>query len=200
MRQLKKPVPRMASVGTLVALALQGERGRYWYHDAKRSATLAAEYYDVPLWVYADYLALFSPRVSVKRSIRLAHYYVEHGHYHPTTMKGIRASVDHYENTGEIRGPKTAPFARALLGDERAIVLDVWMAKAFKLPQAAFSRAAVHERACGRVRKAARKLGWTPAQVQAAVWYATVKAAGKRPGVLQTGVDTLYGWHPETTD
>lgn len=189
---------RMASVATLTKLAIAGESGRGWYQDARREAERASKLLDTPLWVYADYLALFSPRVSVIRSIRLANYYALTGQFHPTTMRGIRASVEHYEKTAEIRGPKTGPFARALLGAGDAIVLDVWMAVAFRVKQSAFSRKATHAVACGRIRMVARKLGWTPAEVQAAIWTATVRRAGKRPGKLRIVNETLFGPELET--
>lgn len=190
---MAKPIPPTASVQTLIRLAERGERGRRWYSVARREVLKASALLDVPPWYYADILAIFSPRVSVKRNIRLANYYLAVGEFHPTTLKTTRSAVEHYEDTGAIRGPKTAQFARAILGQSDAIVLDVWMARAFRVPQREFSRPAVRAKCEQRIRKVATALGWTACEVQSAVWTAVVRDAGKRPGQFLIVDDTLFG-------
>lgn len=191
-RQLK-PLPRLASVETLTRLAEQGSDGRSWYRVAREQVWQAAEFLDVTPWYYADILSLFSPRVSVIRNVRLTNYYLTIGEFHPSTMGVVRKAVEHYEQTGEIRGPKTSAFARALIGAGDAIVLDVWMAKSFGCDQQQFKRPAVRSVCERRIHKAADALGWTPAETQAAIWTATVRRANRRPGQLTIIIDTLYG-------
>lgn len=185
--------PRLASVSTLVRLAEQGEAGRFWYDEAREQVDRGSVLLNIAPRRFADLLALFSPRVAVKRSIRFAVRYAETGEYAADVMRSVRASVDHYEQTGEIRGPKTRPFADALRGDGSAIVLDVWMAVAFGVDQRAFNRVGVHAECTRRIRIAAKRLGWTPAETQAAMWYATVRNAGRSPGRLHIVRDSLFG-------
>jgi hypothetical protein len=141
----------------------------------------------------ADLLSVFSPRLQVLRSIRLTLEYIETGIVPSGVMRGTRAALEHYESTGEIRGPKTGPFARALRGDESAIVLDVWMAKAFGIPQTKLTGKAVAARCKGRIRTVARRLGWTPAETQAAIWTAAVRRAGRTPARFRLIERTLFG-------
>lgn len=185
---------RLTSVNRLVALAKEGKAGRYWYRHARRELLKACDILGEAPWYLADILALYSPRVSVKRNIRFAIGYIQTGRHAADVMRGIRASIDHYNATGQIRGPKTGPFAKAILGDESAVVLDVYMAEAFGINQAAFNLRPVHRECCRRIERAADILGWTPAQIQAAVWSATVKRVGRVniPAFTLTN-DTLWG-------
>jgi hypothetical protein len=169
----------IASVATLVKLAKLGEDGKGWYKHAKLEIEGAAFILDCDPKRFADILSLLSPRVSVTRNIRFAVKYLETGEHAHDVMRLIRSSVAHYEKTGEIRGPKTGPFASALLGNTEAIVLDTWMAVAFGFDQDEFRRKPVASECCKRIRKAAKILGWAPCEVQAAVWVATVRKAGR---------------------
>jgi hypothetical protein len=191
--QLESVTMRIASVETIVKLALAGQSGRNWYSHAASQVEQAAELLNCEAAYFADILAILSPRVSVKRNLRFAVRYVETGQFAPDIMRGIRAGIAHYHATGEIRGPKTAPFAAALKRDYSAIVLDVWMAKAFGIPQAAFSNKGTHAKCCKRIASAAKRLGWQNAEVQAAVWTAIVKASGRKPGQFNLVEISLFG-------
>lgn len=167
------PLPRLASIRTLERLALQGAEGRHWYRYATAEVAAAADRLGVTVERFSDVLAITSPRVSVRKNIGLAVRYLRTG---DTTgmLLGVRSALQHYETTGEIRGPKTEAFARACRGDLSAVVLDVWMARAFGVDQAKLSDSPrVHREATRRIRAVARRLDWKPAEVQAAIWTAT---------------------------
>ena len=67
-------------------------------------------------------------------------------------------------------GPKTGPFTRALLGDEDALVIDIWVSRALGVEPKHLDRKLTRAKAEKRLRAAARRLGWPVAQLQAAVW------------------------------
>ena len=186
---------RIASVDTLEKLALAGADGAGWYDYAHGQVRAGAALLGVAPRRLADLLAVFSPRVTVKRSIRLAVTYARTGEVPYGVLQPTRLALDVYERTGRIRGPKTEPFARALTGDADAVTLDVWMAKAFGVDQSLFSAKGIHDRCRRRVESTARRLGWTPAEVQAAVWTATVRRSGRKVNSLAFTIvnRTLYG-------
>lgn len=159
----------MRTVKLLARYAVAGAHGRAWYDETREAITDLAYILDVQPQYLADVLAITSPRVHVRRNIRIAVRYIRTGDL-DGVLPGVRAALAHYEATGEIRGPKTSAFAAALMGDPDAIVLDVWMARALGVDQARFGSVKVRREAERRVRKVARALGWAPAQVQAAIW------------------------------
>jgi hypothetical protein len=120
--------------------------------------------------------------------------------------------LKHYEKTGEIRGPKTSAFAKALRGDTSAIVLDVWMSRALGFPQRRFEIPGIHREACRRIRVVADVLGWNPCEVQAAIWtsVATLNDGEKwstddkryysAPQLDITGQLTFWDYSPEPGD
>jgi hypothetical protein len=160
------------------ALACQGSRD--WYAQARRLIAAEAARVHVKPEYFADVLAITSPRISVSRN-----WYLTVGYCRTlsenTMMRSTRAALAHWRITGVIRGPKTGPFARALRGDESAIVLDTWMAAFFRCEQSEFDtkRRGKYEQT---IRQVANDLGWTNCQVQAAVWCWTVTQYRRNPG------------------
>lgn len=183
----------MTSVSRLCDMADAGADGRLWYAHAADQVRLGADRLGIEAGRFADLLALFSPRVSVRRSIRMAVHYATTGQYAHDVMQSVRTAVAHYEATGAIRGPKTGPFARALRGDITAIVLDVWMSRALGVPQKDLERVGIHAEGTLRVRSAGLELGWPPAAAQAAIWHTVIRRAGRRPAAFTIVDDTLFG-------
>lgn len=152
-------------------LAREGARhgGRQWYRRARRRIR---DYCDatgglVCPWELADILSLCSPRVTVAQSVQMAEEYLATGEPPARCIPSVRVSILHWEATGTIRGPKTAAFARALRGDRDAVVVDVWVWRALRMePGGARS----YRRAEHTIRCIAGRLGWPPADTQAAIW------------------------------
>lgn len=158
-----------------------------WYHLAHKEIINVAERLRVDPVRLSDLLSIFSPRVQVDRSIHMAVHYLLSGQLPRGTTRSVKAALVHYESTGVIRGPKTSNFARALMLDEKAIVLDTWMAKAMDVDQTEFSGSRYDRHADDFLQRTAsgrKRHGLTPAQAQAAVWSGALLSSGKRPGML----------------
>lgn len=176
----------MRSVRTLKRYALAGEHGKDWYTTAELAIRRRSDDMGWNPQRFADILALTSPRVSVSRNARLAIRYMARGDT-SGLMRSIRTSLDTYERTGRIHGPKTRAFALALMGEPDAIVLDTWMAKA--LDTDPVFTVAVRREAEVRIRKVASALNWTPAQVQAAIWTHWYEDAGRKGATTAPRID-----------
>lgn len=167
---------------SLRTLALEGAAldGRGWYDRAHAEVRRYSDstHGMVPTGELCDILSIVSPRVSVKVSVRLAEYWLAAGVPHPSTMRSTRVALAHYAATGEIRGPKTSAFARALRGDTDAVVVDVWVWRAMGRAPGGIGAYRAAERTLRRV---ARSLGWPPAETQAAIWVGVRARHGYRP-------------------
>jgi hypothetical protein len=171
----------MASVDRLTAMALAGKDGRPWYRQTADALNRIAVLAGVSPQRLADILAITSPRVSVKRNVRIALHYVLTGELLGSVLPAVKRALEHYERTGQIRGQKTAEFAIALTGYPDTYVLDVWMARAFGIPQTAFNRIGTRDKCVQRLNKVGERLGWPTSEVQAAIWYATFREHGRNP-------------------
>ena len=163
----------------LKALALAGEDHRHWYTKAyaKIERVCGAHGWNVERFIAI--LAITSPRVPVSRNWALTLAYMADGSTNGM-LPNVIAGLAHYEKGGEIRGRKTGAFARALLGDTRAIVLDVWISRALRVPQKEFTGPRYDSHAA-RIARLAKRLGWTPVETQAALWAGIMRAHNNTP-------------------
>ena len=169
----------MRSANHLCTLANEAMDWSKWYAHAKVDIERVCELKAWDFNRFTDVLAIMSPRVAVVRNIRVAMHYMTTEKFLSGTIKNTRRAMEHYEETGEIRGPKTSAFARALKGDLDAIVLDVWMSKAFEIEQDRFRNKKVRSECERRVCRAARACDIQPAELQAASWAAIVRRHGR---------------------
>lgn len=176
--------PELPDVQTL---AIEGQEGRPWYDVAHRSLlAFARSLGHEPLHV-ASVLAVTSPRVHVTWNVRYAIAALQ-GNDHPRMLTSVRAALAHYRETGEIRGPKTGAFRDALMGDQEAVVVDVWLARALGVADLRMEGKRYVE-AADRVREVARALGWPPAEAQAAIWTGTRARYGHKPVQLEIPIE-----------
>jgi hypothetical protein len=170
---------RPMDIATLIqhgaSLAIRGERGRDWYHNAGTSIAHYSEAIGVPFERACDVIAILSPRVQVAHNVSMAREYLETGNC-PRAMKARQAALAQYELDGIVRGPKIAPFAEALRGSLDAVVVDTWILRAFGYP----SKVTRKQRdMCETLTRAvASRLGWFDSETQAAVWVGVRETSG----------------------
>lgn len=167
-RAFRGKAPKLPSA---LQLAREGAHGRGWYASARASIMRYAFHNGHCPRTVADVLAITSPRVHVSRNVSMAHEHLSTGRHPRGAMRQIRDALDRYASTRAYGGLKVNAFADALLGDPDAVVVDVWMVRAYgkgeEWPSITPKRYAAIS---GWIRASATRLGWTPAETQAAIW------------------------------
>lgn len=140
-----------------------------WYEDAMVVAMDVAGRLGVPLEHGAAIVSAFSPRVHWSRNVTLAIDYAS-GRTVGCLGSSLRAA-DRARDNGidALGGLKTNAFARAIAGEEDAVVVDVWMARAAGLDRADPTTVQYRE-ISSAVRSLARKHNLTPRTMQALIW------------------------------
>lgn len=163
----------------LIQLAADNQQGMGWYANAKAEIETICRLEGWDADKFTAILAVTSPRVSVRRNIRITLHYMRTGEIMPGVIRSVRQSVATWESTGQIKGKKTSSFYRALRGDYSAIVLDTWMAKCLNVDQKLFSTKGNYSYYSGIVAGIAKILGIENADCQACLWYGAFGAAGR---------------------
>ena len=162
-----------------IELARMGAGGRDWYARAHTSVVrYGLQTGNCPRRV-ADVLAITSPRVPVSRNVTMADHYLRTGEHPHGAMKQIRQALDKYEVTRSFGGLKVNAFSDALMNDPDAVVVDVWMIRAFDRSHWKSITPKRYREVVGLIRRTATILGWTAAGTQAAIW---------------TGIRAQYGY------
>jgi hypothetical protein len=155
----------IAKKGTLGQL----EQATKWYLDAERVAEQVATNLDTTLEVGASVVSAFSPRerwsVNVARAIAFSLG------KKVTCLKNNLVMANNALTIGfdALNGKKTNAFARAIAGDEQAVVIDVWMLRAVGIEKKSPTPNQYKELA-NAVVKVSIELGITPRVAQALIW------------------------------
>ncbi len=194
------PTQRLPSITTLQAAALSGAAGKDWYSTAREAfRDLCADRgldYELFILIFAATSPRCSVWMNVRRALRVAEA-LKAGDslevattdvglmpsVRVSTLKVVRAYDDPDDQPLATLGPKTSAFAANLLGDESVVTLDTWMARLAGIPAADATRVTRRYVAIPytkRIVKVARRLGWTPAQTQAALWLHAASTLGDK--------------------
>jgi hypothetical protein len=155
----------------LIAMATPGqiEQASTWYVDAENVAREVAENLNATVEVGASVISAFSPRerwtTNVAKAVAFSLGHDVRGLPNNLAMANS-ALVNGFD---ALRGPKTNAFARAIAGDESAVVIDIWMMRAAKVDSDAPNKTQYREMT-EAIANIAGKTGMTNRTVQALIW------------------------------
>jgi thermostable 8-oxoguanine DNA glycosylase len=147
----------------------QIETAAKWYLDAERVAEKVAENLDVPLEHGASVVSSFSPRerwtINVAKAIAFSLGKEVTGL--SNNLKMAQMSLTY--GFDALKGRKTNAFARAIAGDEQAVVVDVWMMRASGIGVDNPNKTQYTE-ISEAITTVANEFGLTPRTTQALIW------------------------------
>ena len=147
----------------------QVEIASKWYVDAETIARQVATNLNTTLDVGASVVSAFSPRerwsVNVARAIQFSLG------EEVTCLKNNIVMANNALTMGfnALKGLKTNAFAKAIAGDEQAVVIDVWMLRAVGIEKKTPNQSLYNELS-NAVKSAAFEVGMTPRSAQALIW------------------------------
>jgi hypothetical protein len=147
----------------------QIEEASKWYLDAERVADQVATNLGVTLEKGASVVSAFSPRerwsLNVAKAIAfsLGETVVALGN----NIRMANASLE--LGFKALNGQKTNAFAKAIAGDENAVVIDVWMLRAVGIEKKSPTQAQ-YKVLADAVTATATMYGMTPRSMQALIW------------------------------
>jgi hypothetical protein len=153
------------------ATLAQVEEATLWYADAEKIALQVADNLNTTLEVGASVVSAFSPRerwsANVAKAIAFSLGQDVKGL--SNNIKMARESLT--KGFEALNGQKTNAFARAIAGDESAVVIDVWMMKAAKAKTNSPTKIQ-YFLMTQDIEKLAFRYGLSPRTTQALIWIA----------------------------
>jgi hypothetical protein len=147
----------------------QVEQASKWYMDAERVAAQVARNLDSTLEVGATVVSAFSPRERWTNNVTKAISFSLGNNIPGFKNNMVMANNAIAFGYDALKGLKTNAFARAIAGDEQAVVIDVWMLRAVGIEKKTPSQSQYNELATA-VKKVAFDYGMTPRSMQALIW------------------------------
>jgi len=147
----------------------QVEQASKWYLDAERVAAEVARNLDSTLEVGATVVSAFSPRERWTNNVAKAISFSLGNHIPGFKNNMVMANNAIAFGYDALKGLKTNAFAKAIAGDEQAVVIDVWMLRAVGIEKKTPSQSQYNELA-NAVKKVAFDHGMTPRAMQALIW------------------------------
>lgn len=147
----------------------QVEQASKWYLDAERVAEEVARNLDTTLEIGATVVSAFSPRERWSRNVTnaikfsLGEDVIALGNNIRMAKAALVLGFD------ALNGQKTNAFARAIAGNEDAVVIDVWMLRALGIEKKTPTQSQYKEMAKA-VTTVATAFGMTPRAMQALIW------------------------------
>ena len=147
----------------------QVEQASVWYCDAEKVALEVARNLDTTLEIGASVVSAFSPRERWTSNVAkaIAFSLGEKVTGLSNNLKMAQASL--ILGYDALKGAKTNAFARAIAGDENAVVVDVWMMRAAGCENDSPNKKQYLE-VSQAICDIAQRFGMTPRACQALIW------------------------------
>jgi hypothetical protein len=147
----------------------QVEAASIWYREAEEVAEDVAENLSTSLEVGASIIAAFSPRerwsTNISKAIAFSLGNKPNGLQNNLRMAESALTL----GFDALKGLKTNAFARAIAGDNNAVVIDVWMCRAANLDTDS-PNVTQYRTLTTAVNNVAAEFGLTPRTAQALIW------------------------------
>lgn len=148
-----------------------------WYADANAAAAVVADKlrergHAADIRHGAAIIAAFSPREKWASNLVKAGIFAagETPRGLTSNLKAAQRAMLADNPLDALGGPKTRAFARNIAGDESAVTVDVWMARAAGIEPAQLSRVGWYDAIADAVAYVADEYGMSPAAMQAMIW------------------------------
>lgn len=152
------------------------ERGARWYDEAGALAASLSNR-EVSLEQAASVISALSPRTSWARNVAGATALINEGPTAALRLGCTRANVEKARRAKreglDVFGPtspKTARFARNIMGDRESVTVDVWAMRVVDLDENLLTRKGAYDAVEHAYRLAARRRGVDPSTMQATTW------------------------------
>ena len=151
------------------ATARHIECGARWYPDKEPMLIELAEIGDTTIEVVATGTAAWSPLEPWERNMEKAYDFFRGRHVRGLSNSRHAAHMATVLGFDALNGQKTNAFARALAGDDEAIVIDVWMMRAAGYAKDSPNKTDYAE-ISEAIRNIAKAKGLSPRTTQALIW------------------------------
>lgn len=160
----------------------KGAKDKNWYQECE--STLVEIFGREQLWIVTRILAATSINTSLKSNITLfrrAYNEYRTGAEFSSYLPNIRKQLVSLRNGGDLSGRKIRSFAQSMTGDENAVVVDIWILRAFKMNRTYYRTGSDSVREGGAsdrqyseienwIREKAPELGLQPREMCAMIW------------------------------
>lgn len=156
----------------------QVEQATKWYLDAETVAREVATNLNTTLEIGATVVSAFSPRERWSRNVTNAIKFSLGEPLNGVLGNNLRMAENALTmGFSALKGLKTNAFAKAIAGNENAVVIDVWMLRALGIEKKTPTQSQYKQMA-DAVTEVATKHGMTPRAMQALIWI-VVRGSGE---------------------
>lgn len=153
----------------IVATMGQIEEASVWYHDAAEVARLVQKNLGCSFESASSVVSSFSPREKWAVNVTKAIAFSMGEEVRGLSNNLLMANNSLLKGFKALNGQKTNAFAKAIAGDNDAVVIDTWMLKAAQVSFTSPSQSQYNAMATA-VRNVATEFGLTPRTTQALIW------------------------------